>query len=215
MNLFERFKKEKEVEKEIDCPVSNPLNLKFNSLIDIKIPEYYDISFKLDSIEEYKRNIYGKTYEFTDYILKASGVDNKDVVRLRLVDDEAIILKEYDSLPYSTDFNNLLLETENTGQFEIIDDATGKVTKSYGRLNNIKHSWGASVRKLVDADGNGIITKSDPVSEYGVKYWDFGCEVEEAGVKSTEFLVIEMNGESGWITLYIGYFVDLQSVFII
>ena len=64
-----------------------------------------------------------------------------------------------------------------------------------------------NVKKLIDADHNGKITKSDPITERNIKYWDFKSD--------SDFIFVEMDAETGWITMWRGDFVDLQSVIII
>lgn len=216
-DLLHKFHNKNEVEKEIECPISNPLNLKFNSLIDIKSGEFFGIDFKLAAIEEYTRNVHGQKFVFTDYTLKSNEIDH---VKLRILENDAIVFTELDNFAYSDEFQEVLKETECTGCFEITDEillpyTTGEVTNRYHRLNNIKHSWDTSVKKLIDIDGNGIITKSDPVTESTLKYWDFCCDLEKDELKYTEFLVIERNEENGWFTLWKGNYADLHSIFII
>ena len=212
MTLFEVFKSKREAEElgiEIDCPIANPLDLKFTSLIDIKTPDYYEMSFKLKAIEEYTRNIDGEVLTFTDYNLEGRiDLLNPSIyvpIKLRCVDEDALVMFNYESMAYSEDLNEVLNDTERTGKFEIPED-DGKVI-SYTRVNNIKNHWDVAVKKLIDADHNGKITKSDPITEFELKYWDFQ--------NGSDSFFIEMDKRTGWIKMWKGNFVNLQSIIII
>ena len=210
--LFEVFKSKQEAKimlEEIESPLPNPLGLKFTSLVDIKAADYYDMSFKLTAIEEYTRNVDGEVFTFTDYRLEGrTDPLNASVyipVKLRCMDEDVLVLYSYESMAYSDDLNYILNDTERTGKFEITED-DGTVL-AYVRVNGLKNHWDASVKKLIDADHDGKITKSDPVTESRIKYWDFQ--------NGSDFLFVEMDKSTGWINMWRGGFVDPQAVIII
>lgn len=176
-------------EKEIECPVYNPLGLSFTSLLEID----YSKEQRPFAFEEYTRDIFGSKALFTDYLFK----DGDSFFKLRVLDDKILLLWHFDQFGYSDDFHKIMQDTEESKQFEVTED-DGTVIP-YIRLNNMDHAWEALVRKLTDADGNGKITKSDPVEEISLKYWDFYKE----DTKHT-FLFVELNETDGMFTLWNG-----------
>ena len=215
IELLRDKKTEKENEMEIECPLANPLWLKFTSLIDIKTAKFPDMEtdLKLTGIEEYERIIDGSKFIFTDYLL--SGRENKLAVQLRCMDEgDFILLQPFESMAHSEELEEVLNETEISGHFQITDDEKHTVD-DYVCINNVKSPFEATVRKLVDTDHNNKITKTDPVITSRLKYWSFWRYAEEAGVKFEEFLIIEMSKSNGWFTMWKGYFVDPNQVSII
>lgn len=187
-------------EKEIECPVYNPLNLGFTSLVEVT--DFFSAPFAFSALackehrpiafEEYTREIFGSTVVFTDYVFK-----DDFVFKLRVLDDKVFLLWHFDQFGYSEDFYNILCESEKSKLFNITED-DGSV-QAYTRLNGMDCAWAVSVRKLIDADGNGKITKSDPVEKINLKYWDFYKAAEEHS-----FLFIELNECTGLFTLWNG-----------
>jgi len=213
--VFDIFSRKQKFEEqfEIDCPLANPLNLKFNSLISIPsvyLPNEFtrpEEDFKLTAIDEYTRHLDGASFVFSDYALVDR--EGRYSAKLRVYKTEALILNLSEEMAYSDTMYNILVDTERTGMFEIIE---GDSVLHFKRVNNLKRHWDASVKKLIDADNNGKITKTDPIITSSIKYWDFVRQDEN---NKDVFLIIEMNKENGWIAMWEGRFIDPQSVTII
>jgi len=218
LTLFEVVKAKKEQKEngiEIECPVANPLWLKFSSLIDINTAKFPDLrDLKLTAIEEYGRVIDESKFVFTDYRLTSRENDSV-FIKLRCMDDgDFILLQPFENMAHSEELEEVLDETETSGHFQITDDENNTVDE-YVCINNVKSPFEATVRKLVDADRNDKITRTDPVITSRLKYWSFWRYVEKEGTKFEEFLIIEMSKSNGWFTMWKGYFVDPNHVSII
>ena len=217
LELIKYKREQKELAKEIECPIANPLGLKFGSLISIPsvhIPDYIGDSVEVDcnlkAIENYVRVIDDEYFIFTDYLLKYNDKQEHDL-KLRVCDEDVLLLTPYESMPYSDEMNVVLLGTERTGKIQVTENDE---QIEYFRINDIKSHWNVEVKRLVD-DGSHKITKASKITSHYLKYWDFGREVTTDGGIVGEFIIVEMDGTTGWITMRKGSFIDQQFVNII
>src|SRR5262249_18836669 len=127
----------------------NPLQAKVGSAVTLDEVELRDFHFFLREVREYKRAIGGQEFCFADYVLVARPVNAADVVfRLRLlpVDDpgraegvthHALLLKQYDDLPYNENLHRAVTDTTKT--FHVHED--GQEQAQFWRINDVGEAY--------------------------------------------------------------------------
>lgn len=217
-SLLDFFHK-KEAFKELDCPVFNPLDLNFNKIVEINTLAYMGKEWRVCAIEEYKRELEGQAFFFTDYTL-INTKEKADLIKMRVYDDKDVctILNRFDNRAYNPDLHDVLKDTAKNGIFKITDDFD--VESEFFRINDIREPWRTLVTKIEDSDGDRKFTKDDKVLTAEIEYWDFWRSVDIhplpiLGEKHTEYFFCEMNLDSGWFTFWRGFDTDPQLILII
>jgi hypothetical protein len=195
-------------------PFFNPLDLRVGSTVPIAFangPEFQGFDFTIPEIREYTRRIGAQDFRFTDYAL--NGVNTKSfdagqnlIARLRAVPNQAgsndtLLLRLYDEFAFAEDFLNVLKDT--TGVFKVTDDKTG-AEETFTRINNLRESYEAVVLVVsgTTPDGKATQGKTTPVK---LEYWDYWRDADIGGGKTAkEFLIAEMNSDTGWFQLWRG-----------
>ncbi|MEO8428105.1 MAG: hypothetical protein ABI651_13425 [Verrucomicrobiota bacterium] len=112
---------------------------------------------------------------------------------------DVLLLRRYDEFAFAEDFLAVLKDT--TGIFEVTDDKPG-ATESFSRINNLRESYEAAVLVVTDTTAEGKARKTLGLK---VEYWDYWRVVDIGGDKTArEFLLAEMNSETGWFELWRG-----------
>jgi hypothetical protein len=200
----------KERAKEIECPVENPLQLRFNSMVSFALAEQQDNEYRVRTISEVVRDINHERHVFVDYELRQPESEN--VLKLRAQDNRYLLLSAIDSFGYNEGFKEVLDEALDLFTVTNPDGSTN----DYARINHRAQPWHANVTAIEDKDGDGKMTGNDPVLQITMSYWDFEREViDEAGQKHLEYLFAEMDKESGWFTLWLGNEIDASQILII
>src|SRR5213080_636036 len=99
----------------------NPMDLRIGSAVVVPYsngPEWAGYDFSVQEIREYNREIGGKEFRFTDYVLRGVNTKSFDAesalqVRLRAVPNQAgaydsLLLKLYDEFGFSEEFLDVL-----------------------------------------------------------------------------------------------------------
>jgi hypothetical protein len=192
----------------------NPLDLRVSSAVPVACangPQFANYDFSVQEIREYNRQIAGREFRFTDYVLRGvntKSFDANDVLtlRLRAVPNEAgghdtLLLRLYDEFAFAEDFLEVLKDA--TGIFEVTDDASG-AKESFARINNLRESVQAAVLVVAATtpDGKAAPGKAAPLK---LEYWDYWRDLDlGAGHTAKEFFFVEMNSDTGWFQLWRG-----------
>ena len=173
--------------------------------------EFLDFTFTVTEIREYVRRLGGREFGFTDYLLRGARTSGKDepsgmLVRVRALPQEngpheLLLLRLEDEFTFAEDF--LAVVRDTTGIFELKDDVSGTVER-FTRLNDLREPWEAMVLIVSATTAEGRAPRSGTVRAK-LEYWDYWREVVLGeGQTATEFLFVEMNGESGWFQIWRG-----------
>jgi hypothetical protein len=201
----------KERGKEIPCPVANPLELKFDSMVSFAIADMPEEEFRVKSIAETVREVNHERFLFVDYFLLRQS-DGSPVFKLRAQDDRCLLLETIDSFGFDEGFKEVIDDSLDGFTVHNADGATD----AYARMNGMSKPWCAAVSTLIDKDKDGKITGNDPVLNTMMDYWDFSREVvDEANQKYDEFLFVEMSRDSGWFTLWRGREIHPSQVLVV
>ena len=192
----------------------NPLDLRIGSPVRVAYsngPEFADFDFTVQEIREFNRRIGTQEFHFTDYALRGISTKSFDaaqalVARLRAVPNQAgaydtLLLRLEDEFAFSEDFLGVVKDT--TGIFEVVDDKSG-AKDTFSRINDLRESYEAAVLAVAatTADGKAVPDKTSPAR---VEYWDYWRDVDIGdGHATKEFLLVEMNSETGWFQIWRG-----------
>jgi hypothetical protein len=201
----------------------NPLRARIGVSVTIDTVDLRDLNFFLREIREYQRRVGPQEFTFVDYALLARPLHGDDVaVRLRLNpipstqrsggrEYHVLMLRLDDEFEYSADFEKLL--NDPSGLFQIRQD--GEVQEEFERLHGLKTPYQARVSFLRDINQNQHIER-DEIDVLELKYWDFARETrDEADQPVTEYLFVEMDGETGWFQIWRGSELDPQKILVI
>ncbi len=193
---------------------ANPLDLRVGSAQTISFangPEFANHDFTVTEIREYTRHMGGKDFQFTDYLLHGVNTKSFDAnatldPKLRAVPNQAggqdtLLLKVYDEFAFSEDFLGVV--KDDTGVFEVTDDATG-AKETFTRINEVRDSYHAAVMAVTATtpDGKAAPGKVNPLK---IEYWDYWRDVDlGGGKKAREFIFVEMNSDTGWFQIWRG-----------
>lgn len=197
-----------------DVPFLNPLDLRINTPVlvsKVNGPEFDGFTFSVKEIREYVRQIDGKDFGFTDYVLagtnaKTFNPEDSVTVRLRLVPNlagaqDALLLRIYDELAFDPGFLEVLKDT--TGIFEVRDNDSGTV-ETYSRINDLKDPYDAAVMVITGTTEGGKAPPGKVTSEK-LEYWDYWREIEIGGGKTAkQYAFVEMNSDTGWFQIWRG-----------
>lgn len=171
--------------------VLNPLLVKIgNSAISVRLGEYTDKIFQVSSYHEVVRHVNDNKRRFVDYHL-----DEKH--KLRLYDEKWLIFNKIEDFEYDRDVHEIC---KSGSEFVITDHDKNDEQSTYFRIgDDIK------VRECkVFVEGG---------KDYRMDYWDYSRIAKDvAGQKFEEFLLIEMDSDSGRITMWLGESVDKTRV---
>jgi len=196
----------------------NPLGLKPGFYFSLDLSDYAGLQFRIEEIRDYTVRLAGETFRFAAYC-GISHEPGKEPVRVQVrVEDRpqvgpesagllnAVALHTQDEFGFTQDFYQIV--TDNTGLFQVTDDATGTVKAEYHRPTEVTASISATVASLKDTGDAG---KADPrqarVSQ--IEYWDYLRDVEDGG---TEFLIVELDKKDGWFRILVGPEIDISRV---
>ena len=198
VELWKYKREQKELVREIDCPLSNPMHVRFDSIIGLDVLDYDKGSYQVSRIYEYTRTANGKQFVFTDYDL--FDRNSQATLRLRVNDGSVLLLTEYASDDLRNGGIYDVLKQTNIDKALHDDEADVE----YQRIADLDHSWNASVRILVD-DHNGKMTAANAIENKKIEYWDFSRQaVDEAGQTFEEFVFAEADWTDYRITLWKG-----------
>lgn len=203
--------------------VYNPLKARIGGYVSFRELDLRDLDYRIMEIREYRRRIAGRDHLFADYVLEAKPLNAAPIeARLRLCPvaqeqatpdhtHDALFLNLEDDLPYDEELHKVVRAA--TGEFQILQD--GEVTAQFWRINDVKQSYRATVTVVQDTDKDGKAERSE-LETFEVEYWDYWREItDDAEVKVTEFLFVEMSKEDGWFQLWRGKPIDPQSAVVV
>ncbi len=206
----------------------NPLEIRPDSTIKLPL-DGETTEFRLAEVCEYKRILNGNEHFFTDYTLVSRGIGKeKQRVTLRVTPNEdaspedgyeytCLLLRLDDKLEYSEDIQNTLIEADRNREWVITlegpeDGLAGGETQTivYPRLNGFKFPFDVEVACVKDQNKNKCLDYNE-ASTSRLKYWDFSRETEDG----EEFFFVEMDGKTGYVTMYRGNELNPSSVEVI
>ena len=193
----------------------NPLDLRIGSPLRVPFsngPEFLDHDFTVQEIREYVRRLGGQEFTFVDYVLrgvntKTFDADQVMAARLRVVPNAAggndsLLLRLEDEFAFGEDFLGVV--KDDTGIFEVTDDASGK-KETFNRINDLRDSYEAAVLVVTETTPDG---KAPKASSAKIEYWDYWRDAPIPGGQSDktakEFLFVEMNSDTGWFQIWRG-----------
>jgi hypothetical protein len=203
-----------------------PLELQYHNPLEAKVgctvsfdhePAISGINFVIEKISVYQTKINSKSFYHTDYHLKGVSLDSEGPIRtrLRLIADSNVedalghriqLLDLYDEMEYDEDFVRGPLANKD-GILEINQDDEGiqlAEPRKYWRVESVIDPYKAQVTVLKDVDGDGTIEEEE-LERYSCTYWDYARDTDDPNGQSfTEFLTIEMNDTSGYLTFLRG-----------
>lgn len=207
--------------------IYNPLKVKIGGLVKIDTLEYRDHRFFVKDITEYKVAKGTKIHNMADYTLVSRPINGEDlVVKLRAVPNldsssrvahRALVLSLYDEFAYDDGFKAVVTDPE--GKFvcdddKDDDDPTNDTHEEYWRVNDVKTSYIAKGKQLVDVDGDGQVSPSE-VAKTQFEFWDFSRMTEVDTVPVEEFVFVEMSqvqGSFGWTQIWRGAEVIVERI---
>jgi hypothetical protein len=181
-------------------------------------PAISGINFVIEKISVYQTKINSKSFYHTDYHLKGVSLDSEGPIRtrLRLIADSNVedalghriqLLDLYDEMEYDEDFvrgplankDGILLKSIRTTRV-----SNWPSPANTGGWNRSSIRTKAQVTVLKDVDGDGTIEEEE-LERYSCTYWDYARDTDDPNGQSfTEFLTIEMNDTSGYLTFLRG-----------
>lgn len=205
--------------KRAEEKIYNPLAAKIGRPIDINELDYKDKYYNLIEMHEYSVEFQEqKKQKFTDYVLFTNGLDNNgnqlnEYVKIRVTPHErsrrAILMEQYDEMPYNQDFHNILKGIDkdpDTPDFRLDD-----INADYYRLNDEKEPYKAIVKLLCDDNSDGRIGKGETTKE-NIEFWDFGRTTNIDGIDEQELVFVEMNTDSGFTRVWKGREISLSNL---
>ena len=192
----------------IESQISNPLKAKIGATVRINDIDLKQLTFSVKRILEYKRNIGGNVYEFTDYDLVAPSGEK---VRLRLnpmenpdaaagLTHNVVLLKLYHEQGYDEGLHKTV--TDTTKLFEVLEN--GLCTERYYRINDVQDSYKPTVTVVKEGD-----EELEKLEKLHLEYWDYWREIpDEAGQPFNQFLFVEMDTDNGWFQMWRGEEID-------
>lgn len=202
----------------LELQYHNPLSAKVGCTISFDHePEISGINFVVEKISVYETKIGVKKFYHTDYHLKGVSLEQDAPVRsrLRLIPDEETPDKlghkiQLLDLYHEMTFDKAFVETtlaDPTGEFHVLQDDEGnplEIPRKYWRVEDVLDPYHAKVTILKDVDGDGTVEENELEHEL-VTYYDYSRLTEdEAGGEVIEFLTIEMNEDTGYLTFLRG-----------
>jgi len=193
---------------------SNPLDWRIGSPVTLAHangPEFADYDCTVKEIREYLRQIGGREFVFTDYVLrsvnrKTFDTDDEMSARIRTVPNPAgahdsLLLTLYDEFAFAEDFLGVVKDT--TGIFETTDDETG-ATDTFSRINDLQESYEAAVL-IVSATTEDGKAPHAQTTRARIEYWDYWRDMGIGGGNTAkEFLFAELNSDTGWFQIWRG-----------
>lgn len=219
--LFQRLfglNKKDMTSKETKC--YNPLNAKIGSTMSFDDMEFRGINFLIESIEAYITTAAGKEFPHTDYCLKGIDQSQDKPLRLRLRvspnKDNAKgyqleLYRPYDEMKWDEGFYTNVLQAENH-EFHIEQDDNGNQLDEpsiYWRVNGAEDPYSAVKTIMKDSNNDGKIEESEMDKEH-VSYWDYSRETTNTDTQLSflEYILVEMDDETKYFTLYRGRQMD-------
>tara|TARA_Y100000034_G_scaffold133174_1_gene197962 strand:+ start:1261 stop:1998 length:738 start_codon:yes stop_codon:yes gene_type:complete len=236
--LFEHFKEK--VKGSVESRFKNPLGKKIGTAFTIDDPEYSDDNFRLEAIREVKRTIGDEDFYYSDYDLLSKDGDHETNRRVRLrfcplADPDpdsgqthcVLLLHTFDEFEYEEGFHKGILlgqmqdgndwvdDPAFEGGFCVDDESDGEVDSTFWRVNDVRGAHEATVKTVADTDGDGT-AEIEEVKESQVIYWDYWRETkDEVGDTITDFVFVDMDEDTGYLTLWRGQEVDPNRVVVL
>lgn len=191
----------------------NPLGFNVGSAVSIPYAngaELAEYNFSVSDIREYTRTIGTQPFAFTDYALrgvhsKTPGADAEINIRLRTLPNPVggnmtLLLRLDDEFEFAEDFLGVV--NDDTGIFEVTDDATGAKEK-FERINNLRASYHAAVLivKETTPEGKAVQKSARPIK---IEYWDYWRDIAVGDKTAKEWLFVEMDCDTGWFQIWRG-----------
>jgi hypothetical protein len=191
--------------------IYNPLKAGRGSLVTIDLTGFYNKTFRVDSITEFKRTIHGSEFVFVDHNL-AGGDDNRKIkVRvsspsgMKATPDHVIVLVQEDEFAYSREFEQVMGDCQQKGKF-VVDDDEAKTHEEFFRINEVVEPYEAALTTQPESS----------MDRKSVRYWDFWRETQdEAGGKKVEYIFVEMDKDSAMFQIWRGEEIPPQALSII
>lgn len=180
-----------------ETPVYNPLSAQCGSFVTINELPFRGKNYRVAEIQQYDHDVGGKRFPLVNYVLQSG----EEVVRLRAIPFEdrwkALLLTLYDDLAYNEGLHNVV--RDDTLKF-VVDDAEAGLHEEYWRVEDVRESYKARVTILRGENKDA----TPEVLHAQLEYWDYWRDTEVDGVKVTQYLYVEMNGETGWFQVWRG-----------
>jgi hypothetical protein len=190
-------------------PFANPLGHAIGGAIQLNVVgvKYLDYEFSVLEIREYNRQLGGKEFKFTDYVLagvntKTLNAEDQITLRLRcfpnrLGSQDPILLYLSDEMAFDPGFLDVVKDT--TGRFEFTDD-NSQQTDVFTRINDAEGSFQAAVLLVTEMLENGA-AKPDKTKAIQLEYWDYWRTLSTG---SKEYVFVEMDSDTGWFQIWRG-----------
>lgn len=206
-----------------------PLELQYHNPLEAKVEctvcfeheeDIKGINFVIKKISVYETKIGRNSNFHTDYHLRGISLDEDNYIhlKLRVTPDENVtnklgcrvqLFQMHDELGWDQGFWDCV--NDPSEEFHVNYDRDGNEladdeVRKYFRPESRKVSGGynADVTLLQDKDGNATI-EDDELDHFKTTYWDFGREdIDENGQAFTEYLIVEMDDESRYFTIFCG-----------
>ena len=165
LEIMRDRREKKQAEEEIDCPVFNPLNLSFSSLIELSFPsKYQGKQLRVVKIAEMERLVDNHgSLKLADYHLTDPASPVISVLRVIPRNDgdfDAVISQKCDAMAYDEDFHIVMKETHETKKFLINDGA-----EVFFRINDLSSPWNIESCSVEDSNKDRKMNRSDAVVE--------------------------------------------------
>lgn len=198
----------------------NPLRAKVGASVTLDVLDYRDGLYTVSEIREYTRAIGQQTFKFVDYVLLARLTGDKPrYIRLRVLPGEtaltnvavnqcqALLLELDDEMGWDQGGEELhQVVTDTTGRFAIHQDDV--LVAEYWRVNDVLAPYDAQVAVLSDVNEDGSVTNNEVRAER-IQYWDYWREtLDEANQTLLEFVIVELDQESGWTRIWNGISIE-------
>lgn len=190
MTLWEhiRTRDERDEQARQLAAMKNPLNLILGKYVEFDVLDYRSIDFHVDKILSQKRKFGREEFYLAEYVLGAPGGGKSVRLRATAATGPYLLLQEFDSFPFSEEFQGVIAECAEKRQFQIDDENALFFRK-------VSEPFECVVTDLTNlASGLG-----------GLTYWDFARETkDEAGFSMNEHFIVERRESDGWFTMLRG-----------
>ncbi len=192
----------------------NPFDARIGNTLHLDILEHRGIFFVIKAIEEINRgtgvmmadyHIAGKKFgESEDRTLILRTVPRDGKCGKEKVDFRIVALTEFFSCGWDDDARPQIMEgcNDNAGEFVINPNTIAE--QKYWRIGDRRQPYeNVKITSLKDDDGNGIV-EDCKIETRRMDYWDFSRTTQDAGGEFNEYLFVQKDRDTGYITILMG-----------
>lgn len=201
-------------ETSLELKSYNPIDAKIGSCIsfdhDLELRGKF---FRILSIENYVTHIGSKDFDHTDYLLK----HDETRLRLRVVPTSneskgyrLELYSYYDEVSWDQGFWDIL--ESDSHDFLVNEDDNGnslEVPLQYWRVNDAVEPYLSTKTVMVDKNNDDKVDDTE-VRKESVNYWDYSRETVDSltQLPVVEYILVEMNNDTKYFSLYRGRKID-------